>query len=211
VCVVFDSDVLTNPKVQKALEGLVAFLRSRDAIVEIVFLPGGEDGDKEGVDDFLAAGGTVEELKALATEEPRDTRDTDLQEEGKMRELPKAPTFPVEALPAPCRKLALETVHAMSCPVDFVAVPMLAALGSAIGNSRLIRLKEGWEELAVIYCAVISGPGTKKTPPFKEVMTPVYRAQEKLHKQYVENKVEYDEAMREYEAEKRKSKEERAV
>ena len=44
VYVVFDSDVMTNPKVQKALEGLVAFLRSRGANVKIIYLPGGEDG-----------------------------------------------------------------------------------------------------------------------------------------------------------------------
>jgi hypothetical protein len=214
VYVVFDSDVMTNFKVQKALGELAEFLRLRGAITKIVYLPGREDGKKQGVDDFLAAGGTVEELKALATEEfrdTRDTRDTDLQEEWQMRELPKAPAFPIDALPTACRKLALEAATALCCPVEFVAVPMLAALGSAIGNSRSIQLKEGWEELAVIYCAVVSGPGTKKTPPFKEAMAPVYRAQERLRKQYEEKKADHEEEMREYEAEKMRAKQEKVA
>jgi Domain of unknown function (DUF3854) len=39
VCVVFDSDVMTNPKVQAALEGLVSFLRGRGARVRVAYLP----------------------------------------------------------------------------------------------------------------------------------------------------------------------------
>ncbi len=35
VCVIFDSDVTTNPKVQAALEGLVGFLRGRGARVTV--------------------------------------------------------------------------------------------------------------------------------------------------------------------------------
>jgi hypothetical protein len=66
--------------VQKALEGLVEFLRSRGAIVEIVYLPEGEDGRKQGVDDYLASGGSVKELLELYVE--NDLRD-DLGEVGK--------------------------------------------------------------------------------------------------------------------------------
>src|SRR5215211_7019233 len=46
VCVIFDSDVTTNTKVQTALEGLVGFLRGRGARVGIAYLPGTEVGGK---------------------------------------------------------------------------------------------------------------------------------------------------------------------
>src|SRR5215217_605239 len=63
VCVVFDSDVVTNPKVQAALEGLVNFLKGRGARVQVAYLPDKPTGAKQGVDDFLASGREVVDLK----------------------------------------------------------------------------------------------------------------------------------------------------
>ena len=61
-CVIFDSDVTTNPKVQAALEGLVGFLRGRGARVTVAYLPDAPGGGKQGVDDFLACGKEVRDL-----------------------------------------------------------------------------------------------------------------------------------------------------
>src|SRR5829696_37842 len=63
VCVIFDSDVATNPKVQTALEGLVGFLRGRGSRVGVAYLPDAPDGGKQGVDDFLASGKEVPDLE----------------------------------------------------------------------------------------------------------------------------------------------------
>ncbi len=63
VCVVFDSDVTTNPKLQGALEGLVSFLRGRGARVTVAYLPDAPGGGKQGVDDFLASGKEVRDLE----------------------------------------------------------------------------------------------------------------------------------------------------
>jgi hypothetical protein len=65
VFVVFDSDVMTKPEVQEALARLVAALEGRGADVFVVYLPDTGDG-KTGVDDYLAAGNTVEDLRGLA-------------------------------------------------------------------------------------------------------------------------------------------------
>jgi len=66
--VIFDSDVTTNPKVQAALESLVGFLRDRGARVQVIYLPDAPGGGKQGADDFLVAGGTLQELAAYAEE-----------------------------------------------------------------------------------------------------------------------------------------------
>ncbi len=82
VYVVYDADVMVNANVQQALERLVGSLEARGAEVLVVYLPGPE----KGVDDYLAAGGTVSELKMLAHRfEPQDlgsirlSRDADLK------------------------------------------------------------------------------------------------------------------------------------
>lgn len=71
VYVAFDSDAMTKREVWFALKRFTAFLRSRGAAVQIVYLPAGEDGAKVGLDDFFAGGGTVTQLKALAEKELR--------------------------------------------------------------------------------------------------------------------------------------------
>jgi hypothetical protein len=70
VCIVFDSDMATKPQVHQAMDRLRYHLRNRKARVSIVHLPAALDGAKQGVDDFLAAGHTLDNLLALA-EEPR--------------------------------------------------------------------------------------------------------------------------------------------
>jgi hypothetical protein len=72
VCVVFDSDVMTNPKVQAALEGLVGFLRGRGARVRVAYLPEAPGGGKQGVDDFLASGRELRDLKPFVREGLRE-------------------------------------------------------------------------------------------------------------------------------------------
>lgn len=71
VYVVFDSDVMTKPGVHAALARLKPFLEGRGAHVRVVYLPLGPDGSKVGLDDYLAAGHTLDDLLALATTELR--------------------------------------------------------------------------------------------------------------------------------------------
>jgi hypothetical protein len=65
--IVFDSDVMTKPEVHKALVRLKAFLESRGAIVNVIYLPSGPHGGKMGLDDYIACGHNSDDLLALAT------------------------------------------------------------------------------------------------------------------------------------------------
>ncbi len=65
VQIAFDSDIVDKPQVRQAMERLREHVERRGAKVHIVRLPAGPDGAKVGVDDYLAAGHTVEELRAL--------------------------------------------------------------------------------------------------------------------------------------------------
>ena len=75
VNVAFDSDVMDEPAVYGALERIAAFLAAKGARVSFVYLP--QTNGKVGVDDFLAAGHTVEELHALAEPELRPPADAE--------------------------------------------------------------------------------------------------------------------------------------
>ncbi|MBI9050393.1 MAG: DUF3854 domain-containing protein [Anaerolineaceae bacterium] len=68
--IVFDSDVMYIPHVRKAMERLTEILQRKGARVSSIYLPHQADGHKWGIDDWLAAGHTMEELENLA-EQPR--------------------------------------------------------------------------------------------------------------------------------------------
>lgn len=73
VLIAFDSDVMLKEPVRQALERLGAFLASRKAKVRYVYLPAGPNGQKVGLDDWLAddEGRGFDELLALAEPKPR--------------------------------------------------------------------------------------------------------------------------------------------
>lgn len=72
VYVVFDSDVMEKREVYGALVRLKTLLESRGAKVRLIYLPPTGEGSKQGVDDFLATGYTVEDLLGNATSELRE-------------------------------------------------------------------------------------------------------------------------------------------
>lgn len=117
--------------------------------------------------------------------------------------LPAAPPFPVGAMPEGCRRLVEEGAAAIGCPADFVGLPMLSVIASAIGNSRVLRLKRGWEEGAAIYGAIIADPGEKKTPALKVALEPAKKAQAALKEKYHRAEDEHKREQREYEVDKR--------
>jgi hypothetical protein len=73
--IVFDSDAETNKQVARARDALAAFLTERGAIVKIVRVPHGPNGEKLGIDDYLAIGGDLVELVAQHAELWRPSTD----------------------------------------------------------------------------------------------------------------------------------------
>jgi len=65
VTILFDSDMLRNPKVQDGSDRLAKHHEGRGADVYMTYLPDQDDGSKNGADDFLANGGTLAEMRLL--------------------------------------------------------------------------------------------------------------------------------------------------
>lgn len=69
VAVCFDADAPTNPQVRNAMIRLVGWLRSKGATAHYLAVPDMVgDIPVKGVDDYLAAGGTIELLRTTASE-----------------------------------------------------------------------------------------------------------------------------------------------
>ena len=72
VILAFDADASTNKQVRLALLRLTEHLKRKGGIVSFCVLPNDELGDKIGIDDYLAAGHTVDDLMALVVDEISD-------------------------------------------------------------------------------------------------------------------------------------------
>jgi len=131
VTITFDSDVWTNHHVADAVERLGAFL-ARKAKVRVCRIPPMPDGKKQGVDDYIAAGGDLGQLLANAVpfgrfidERPRATRS----------EHDDVDYWKSRALAAEDRHR--QFMHAMRCPDPSIrkAVPTLAAIHYAYDSA----------------------------------------------------------------------------
>jgi hypothetical protein len=154
VYITFDSDSRLNPNVALAMERLGAVLGRYGADVGYVYVPHGPGGTKQGVDDYLAAGGGIDELLEHAEPAPRRSRRDDHAEPGPdtFDDVPDEPgwrllrdvraflvryvTFPSKGAAVACALWVAHT-HALGA---FDHTPRLAVLSpeKRCGKSRLL-------------------------------------------------------------------------
>ena len=196
VYVVFDSDVMSKTAVQAALKELVAFLAGRGAKVKIVYLPDGQGGKKQGVDDYIVAGGTVEALKRLATDEFDSANSANSASGGHESAQPAPweppapfrtfdlPEFPTNTLPVWLKDYVEAEAKATQTPVDLGA--MLGLSVGALACAKVVEVEpwEGWREPVNLYTATAMPPGSRKSAVFAAIMAPV----EEFEAQRVEDK-----------------------
>ncbi len=109
--------------------------------------------------------------------------------------------FPTDVLPEPARSFVRMSAKAIGCDPSYVALPLLAELAAAIGNTRRIQLKRGWTEPAIVWTAIVGESGTLKTPAFKLVMKPIRDRQGDALKRHAEALASYDAEALRYEKE----------
>jgi len=109
--------------------------------------------------------------------------------------------FPVNSLPEPIRSFVRQGAEALGCAPAFVALPLLAAAASAIGNTRRIELKRGWYEPAILWTAIVGDSGTLKSPALELALRSPRRLQSAAMKRYAEEMEAYNAELLQYELE----------
>jgi len=108
--------------------------------------------------------------------------------------------FPVDYLPEPLRSHVAEGAAALDCDERYLAMPDLAGVGGAIGNTRVLKLKQTWREPAVVWCAPVGESRTLKTPAMRLAMEPINRRQKRLFNEHAKLRAEYEDAVKERKA-----------
>ena len=153
--------------IRRALAGRTEFYGS-EPDWEVVLLDDDEDFEStedgaHDTHDTMTPGSSP--LRTTPTGDASDTYDTMTPYVAPIRyRSVGGPGFPLHALPPTLRRYLEEAAHAKEAPVEFVAVPMLAALGVAIGASRRFMIERTWLELPTLYTAVVAPPASGKSP-----------------------------------------------
>jgi hypothetical protein len=117
--------------------------------------------------------------------------------------------FPSCVFPNRLRHFIESASEALPAPADFVGVPMIAVLGTAIGTRCSLETKVRWRESSRIWSAVVARPGTKKSPALDFAMEPLHRAQKELGDSYETECLVHEAELARYLEEKQKGKKER--
>jgi hypothetical protein len=112
--------------------------------------------------------------------------------------------FPVELLPEAIGRYVQEAARSIHCDPSFIALPLLSALGAAIGNTRRIRLKRGhfpWVEPPILWTALVGYSGTAKSPAMKSALCFIERREQQEMREAERKQAEYANEQMRYEIE----------
>lgn len=94
------------------------------------------------------------------------------------------PPFPVHVLPPAFRDYCDAAATSIGVPVEMIAMPLLAFLGSTFGNRLHIQLKRGYRQYGTLYLAVVADVGAAKSPALSAAQWPVDVLQKEAHATY---------------------------
>jgi putative DNA primase/helicase len=101
-------------------------------------------------------------------------------------ELHPVQPFDLALLPDSLRPWIADVCERVQCPADFVAVPVMVALGTLIGRKVRIRPKarDSWTVVPNVWGCIIGRPGTMKSPAVAEAVHPLRRLEAKAREEY---------------------------
>jgi hypothetical protein len=76
----------------------------------------------------------------------------------------RPPSFPTGLFGPDWGRWLGDTAQAAACPVDYVAMPLLASSSALIGNARWAQASPGWTEPPHVWCGNVGDSGDGKTP-----------------------------------------------
>lgn len=101
-------------------------------------------------------------------------------------DLPGVPAFAPELLPDSIRAWVMDIADRVSCPPDFVAIPAMLALATALGRKVGIRpqFQTDWTEVPNLWGLIVGRPGMLKSPAMAQATAPLKRLAARAQDQY---------------------------
>jgi Protein of unknown function (DUF3987) len=110
-------------------------------------------------------------------------------------------SFEPEFLPDAIAPWVMDIADRMQCPLDYVGVAAIAALGSMLGRKVGVRPKQhdDWTCVPNFWAMAVGPPGSMKSPAIECVLAPVRYLEKKATGAYTEAKDHFDNEMKIFE------------
>jgi hypothetical protein len=159
-------------KVAQSLQGTAESVR----IVELPGLPATGD-----VSDWIAAGGTKEELVRLAEAAPIWTPTVaEPWPEIIAFDAQALSDFPTPVLPDALRQWVERESLATQTPADLAGMLALAVCSAVIARRVVVEARPGWREPVNLFLAVLLEPGNRKSAVFADATAPIRKLETEL-------------------------------
>jgi hypothetical protein len=100
-------------------------------------------------------------------------------------------------LPVALRDAVIDLAARLHCPPDYLAVAMLSAAGSVVGNKIGIfpyANDESWNVYPALWGGIVGDPGTKKTPSLQQAHAPLHHLESQAAQKYAEDMLNFEQA-----------------
>ena len=100
--------------------------------------------------------------------------------------LPSVPDFAPELLPDAICGWVMDIADRISCPPDYVAVPAMLALATALGRKVGVRpqFRTDWTATANLWGLIVGRPGMMKSPAMSQATAPLKRLAARAQDEY---------------------------
>jgi hypothetical protein len=107
--------------------------------------------------------------------------------------------FPTEALPPVMRRFVDDGASSIGCDASYLALPLLALAGGAIGATRVVELKPDWKAPPILWVALVGRPSSLKTPALSACFSLVNAPQRRWRDEHAFAMARYKGAMAKHE------------
>ena len=114
------------------------------------------------------------------------------------------PAFEPDFIPGAIQSWCLDVADRMQCPIEYVAIPAIIALGATLGRKIAVRPKQfdNWTCVTNFWGMVIGPPGVLKSPAMEEVLKPMRRLEAEARRNFAAEMELYKAALERWEDEK---------
>lgn len=97
------------------------------------------------------------------------------------------PQFPYEVFPAPIREVIDVNCSILNLNIDYCSITVLFSVATAMGSTYKVVVKNGWEEMATLFCALVGKSGGNKSSPISIFTKPLEEYNDALFEKYIED------------------------
>lgn len=105
-------------------------------------------------------------------------------------------------LPVALRDAVTDLADRLNCPPDYLAVAMLSAAGSVIGNKVGIfpyANDEVWTVFPALWGGIVGDPGSKKSPSLQQAHVPLHHLESQAEQKYAQDLLIFEQAKTQHE------------